>query len=146
MQSLAEVYTCPSKGIGSPARCTIPPQAARNERTNRERGRERDHKQKRHNEKERERERHAKIGEEKERARNGKGQIEDIFLPLHCRTPIRARVHARSRQARMHARAPPSLPPLHRRHRHRHRRRHHTLPLGGPPRQESRELARTADG
>lgn len=25
MQSLAEAYTCPSKGIGSPTRCTIPP-------------------------------------------------------------------------------------------------------------------------
>lgn len=46
MQSLAEAYTCPSKGIGSPTRCTIPPKQRESnvKRTDELRKRERERK------------------------------------------------------------------------------------------------------
>lgn len=60
MQSLAEAYTCPSKGIGSPTRCTIPPKRRESnaKRTDWEREKESERKrQKKYEERERERER-----------------------------------------------------------------------------------------
>jgi len=111
VQSLAEAYTCPSKGIGSPTRCTIPPErrvrAVRNGREReRERERERGGREKLEEKRKKRCEREEKKREDRKRERergcSERGRIELLSPCISVSPPT----HTGAR-ARMHARAPP---------------------------------------